>query len=157
MTEYYAAIRSKGLHSSTQKVLAEGGALSHMVQATQRQVRNPREKSYSTEQDTQLSFTMASPGEKFLGQSVARWIVGCAQEVHKVCESCFACRKTGPNQAVEKKVQVLAAQLYPTFCDSCSPPASLTMEFSRQEYWSRQPFLSRVSFRPRDQTQVTFP
>ena len=35
-----------------------------------------------------------------------------------------------------------AAQLCETLCDpmNCSPQAPLSMEFSRQEYWSRLPF-----------------
>ena len=42
-------------------------------------------------------------------------------------------------------VQVaFVAQLYPTLCDpmDCSNQVSLSMEFSRQEYWSGLPFLS---------------
>ena len=39
------------------------------------------------------------------------------------------------------KVEVLPAQLRLPLCDptGCSPPAPLSMEFSRQEYWSGQP------------------
>ena len=42
------------------------------------------------------------------------------------------------------KVKVLVAQLYHTLCNpmDCSPQAPLTMEFSRQEYWSGLPFPS---------------
>ena len=38
----------------------------------------------------------------------------------------------------EKKVKVLVSQLCQTLCDSmdCSLPASPSMGFSRQEYWS---------------------
>ena len=37
------------------------------------------------------------------------------------------------------------AQLCPTLCDplDCSSPGSLSMEFSRKEYWSELPFLTR--------------
>ena len=40
------------------------------------------------------------------------------------------------------KVKVLGAQSCPTLCNpmDCNPPAPLSMEFSRQEYWSRLPF-----------------
>ena len=40
-------------------------------------------------------------------------------------------------------VKVLVTQS-PTLCDpmDCSPPGSLSMEFSRQEYWSELPFSS---------------
>ena len=36
------------------------------------------------------------------------------------------------------KVKMLVVQLCPTFCDStdCSHQASMSMEFSRQEYWT---------------------
>ena len=36
------------------------------------------------------------------------------------------------------KVKMLVVQLRPTFCDStdCSHQASMSMEFSRQEYWT---------------------
>ena len=39
---------------------------------------------------------------------------------------------------------MLVAQSCPTLCDpvDCSPQAPLSMEFSRQEYWSGLPFLS---------------
>ena len=42
------------------------------------------------------------------------------------------------------KVKVLVAQSCLTLCDpmDCSHRAPLSMEFSRQEYWSRQPFPS---------------
>ena len=38
--------------------------------------------------------------------------------------------------------ELLVAQLCPTLCDpaDCYTPASLSMGFSRQEYWSRLPF-----------------
>ena len=41
-------------------------------------------------------------------------------------------------------VCVLVAQFCPTLCDpmNYSLPGSLSMEFSRQEYWSGLPFLS---------------
>ena len=41
-------------------------------------------------------------------------------------------------------MKVIFAQLCLTLCDSmdCSHQASLSMGFSRQEYWSRQPFPS---------------
>ena len=45
-----------------------------------------------------------------------------------------------------------------TLCDpiDCNLPASLSMEFSRQEYWSGLPFPSpRGSSRPRDQTHLS--
>ena len=40
-------------------------------------------------------------------------------------------------------MKVLVTQS-PTLCDpmDCSPPGSLSMEFSRQEYWSGKPFPS---------------
>ena len=40
-------------------------------------------------------------------------------------------------------MKVLVAQLCPTLCDpmDCSPQAPLSMELSRQEYWSGLPFL----------------
>ena len=48
-------------------------------------------------------------------------------------------------------------QLGPAFCDAmdCSPPGS-SVEFSRQEYWSKQfaIFSSRGSSQPRDRTCV---
>ena len=42
------------------------------------------------------------------------------------------------------KVKLLVAQLCPSLHDAmdCSPPAPLSMEFSRQEYWSVLPFSS---------------
>ena len=42
------------------------------------------------------------------------------------------------------KVKVLATQLCPTLCDptDCSCQVPLSMEFSRQEYWSGLPFPS---------------
>ena len=44
------------------------------------------------------------------------------------------------------KVKVLVAQSCPTLCNpmDCNPPAPLSMEFSRQEYWSRLPFPTPV-------------
>ena len=44
----------------------------------------------------------------------------------------------------EVKKKVLVAQLCLTLCDpmDCSPPGSLSMEFSRQEYWSGLSFPS---------------
>ena len=38
----------------------------------------------------------------------------------------------------------LLAKLHPTICNpmDSSPQASLSMEFPRQEYWSRLPYLS---------------
>ena len=41
-------------------------------------------------------------------------------------------------------VCVLVAQSCPTLCEpmDCSPPGLLSMEFSRQEYWSGLPFPS---------------
>ena len=53
---------------------------------------------------------------------------------------------------------VLVAQSYLTLWDlvDCNPQASLSMEFSKQEYWSGLPFPSpRGSSWPRDQTQVS--
>ena len=51
---------------------------------------------------------------------------------------------------------VCAAQSCPILCDSwdCSLPGSflLSLEFSRQEYWSGLPFPSQGSSQPRDQT-----
>ena len=53
-------------------------------------------------------------------------------------------------------VVVLVTQSCPALCDpmDCSPPGSSAIEFSRQEYWSGQPFLSpgdlsnpRIEFR----------
>ena len=43
-----------------------------------------------------------------------------------------------------KRVKVLVTQSCLTLCDpmDCSLPAPLSMEFSRQEYWSRLPFPS---------------
>ena len=54
--------------------------------------------------------------------------------------------EAGPRQLrhvqLKKKVKVLVTQLYPTLCDPMvyGPPGSLSMEFSRQEYWSGLPF-----------------
>ena len=47
-------------------------------------------------------------------------------------------------KVLHSKVKVYVAQSCPTLCDpvDCSPPGFLSMEFSRQEYWSRLPFLS---------------
>ena len=44
--------------------------------------------------------------------------------------------------ASKVKGKVLVAQLCPTLCDpmDCNPSAPLSMEFSRQEYWSGLPF-----------------
>ena len=44
----------------------------------------------------------------------------------------------------ESKVNMLVAQLCPTLCNpmDCSLPGYLSMEFSRQEYWSGLPFPS---------------
>ena len=41
-----------------------------------------------------------------------------------------------------------AAQLSPTLCDplDCTPRGSSSMEFSRQEYWSKLPFPSQGIF-----------
>ena len=53
---------------------------------------------------------------------------------------------------------VLVAQLCPTVCSpiACSPQAPLSVEFSRQEYWSGLPFsFSRGSSWLRDQTQIS--
>ena len=43
-----------------------------------------------------------------------------------------------------KKVKVLVTQLCPTLCDprTVAHQAPLSMGFSRQEYWSKQPFPS---------------
>ena len=50
----------------------------------------------------------------------------------------------------------LCAQSCPILCDpvECSPPGSLSMGFSKQEYWSVIPF-SRGSFWPKDRTHVS--
>ena len=50
-------------------------------------------------------------------------------------------RACAPHQ---EKVKVLVAQSCPTLWDptDCSPQAPLSMEFSRQEYWSGLPFPS---------------
>ena len=49
-----------------------------------------------------------------------------------------------PRLKVKSEVKVLVAQLYPTLCDpmDCSHQASLSVKFSRQEYWSGLPFPS---------------
>ena len=55
---------------------------------------------------------------------------------------------------------MLVAQSCQTLCDpvDCSPPAPLSMEFSKQEYWRGLVAISfsRGSSRPWDQTQVSF-
>ena len=55
---------------------------------------------------------------------------------------------------------VLVAQFCPTLCNSmdCSCQAPLFMEFSRQEYWSRQPFSSAGDLPDSDldRTQVSY-
>ena len=45
---------------------------------------------------------------------------------------------------LESEVKVLVAQSCPTHCDcmDCSLQEPLSMEFSRQEYWSGMPFPS---------------
>ena len=53
---------------------------------------------------------------------------------------------------------MLVTQLCLTLCDptDCSPPVSLSMEFSRKEYWSGLPFPSPgESSQPRGRTQVS--
>ena len=51
-------------------------------------------------------------------------------------------------------VKLLVAQLCPTLCNPMDPP--LSMEFSRQEYWSGLAILlSRGSSQPRDQSHVS--
>ena len=53
-----------------------------------------------------------------------------------------------------KVVKVLVIQSCPILCDPIvAHQALLSIEFSRQEYWSGQPFPSRGSFRPWDQTR----
>ena len=49
-----------------------------------------------------------------------------------------------------KKVKVLVTQLCPTLCNpmDCSLPGFLSMEFSRQEYWSGVPFSSPGDLHP---------
>ena len=51
----------------------------------------------------------------------------------------FSCHRT-----VLEKWKVLVTQSCPTLCDpmDCSRPLTLSMEFSRQEYWSGLPFPS---------------
>ena len=52
----------------------------------------------------------------------------------------------------------MRAQSCPTFCDPCTVAhhASLSMEFSRQEYWSGLSFPTpRDLPRPRDQTRIS--
>ena len=51
------------------------------------------------------------------------------------------------------------AQSYLTLCNpmDCSPPASLSMEFSRQEYWSALPFPTPgESSQPRNRTHISW-
>ena len=51
-------------------------------------------------------------------------------------------------------VKLLVAQLCPTLCNPMDPP--LSMEFSRQEYWSGLDILlSKGSSQPRDQSHVS--
>ena len=57
-------------------------------------------------------------------------------------------------------VCVQSFQLFLTLCDpvDCSPPGSLSMGFSRKEYWSGLPFPSSQpteSSHPRDRTHVS--
>ena len=42
------------------------------------------------------------------------------------------------NQSINQPMYVLCTQLHLTLCNAmdCSPPGSLSMEFSRQEYWN---------------------
>ena len=49
-----------------------------------------------------------------------------------------------PIYILTNRVLVLVTQSYLTLCDpvDCSPPGSLSMGFSRQEYWSKLPFPS---------------
>ena len=49
-----------------------------------------------------------------------------------------------PHGITYESVKLLVAQSCPTVCDpmDCSPQVPLSMEFSRQEYWSGLPFLS---------------
>ena len=56
------------------------------------------------------------------------------------CEFPYSCSDTN----VCVCVCVLVAKSCPTLCDSmdCSPPGSLSVQFSRQEYWSGLPFPS---------------
>ena len=44
----------------------------------------------------------------------------------------------------KKRVKVLVVLLCPTLYNAtyCSPPGSSVHDFSRQEYWSEEPFLS---------------
>ena len=55
-----------------------------------------------------------------------------------------------------EKVQVLVAQSCGLFCNTVACKAPLSLEFFRQEYWSRLPFpLSGGSSRPRDLSPVS--
>ena len=68
-------------------------------------------------------------------------------KVHIVKAVVFPIVKYGCESWTIKKAAsgwVLVAQFCPTLCNSmdCSCQAPLFMEFSRQEYWSRQPFSS---------------
>ena len=51
-----------------------------------------------------------------------------------------------PKEPMENEVKVI--QSCPTLCDpmDCTHQATLSMEFSRQEYWSGQPFPSPGEF-----------
>ena len=57
-----------------------------------------------------------------------------------------------------EKYACLCVQLYLTLCDprDYSPPAPLSIEFSRQEYWSGLPFPTPVDL-PNPGIKPTFP
>ena len=54
-----------------------------------------------------------------------------------------------PIYILTNRVLVLVTQSYLTLCDpvDCGPPGSLSMGFSRQEYWSGLPFPSPIGYK----------
>ena len=70
------------------------------------------------------------------------------------------CLKLSVKRSVKNDVVYVSvcAQLHATLCDPSGPiayQASLSMDFSRQEYWSGLPFPSRRIFQPRDWTCIS--
>ena len=93
--------------------------------------------------------------QKYVRHHVSKWskstssVIAKSMLLSRMCKERHATSVLPSNRHIciwKSKWKVLVTQLCPTLCDPmhCSP--SLSMEFSRQEYWSGVPFPSLEVF-----------
>ena len=127
MAEYYAANRSKGLHSGTQKMFVECGALSHRCKLLRDRSGIPgrRATAQGRTHSCPLPWHPLERSSQVRVQPDGLWVVhkeGDPLLLIRFVRAALHAAKQGQTRLEKKKVQVLVAQLYPTLCDSCSPP-----------------------------------